>query len=301
MRIAIIVLNFNNYKDTIACVKSILPFLDDHTNLYVVDNNSTDDSILFLNEAFNQFTNPYLTFIKNHKNNGYAGGNNYGITYAMNKIDYDYYWVLNNDTIVPVKSFFELQQYALLHPELELIGTVQVFYELPNIIQTAGGIYYAPFSICKNIYKNNPITSISRNIENADYPSGASLLVKKSFIEKVGLLNERYFLFFEEIDWVNRARKIYKNRFWDICTNCIILHKEGGTNKNHSSASSTLSEYFFHRNRILITAFYYPQFQYTVMVSLFVSVLKRLIFLKPKRALNIYTAIRDGYRYSIDE
>ncbi len=273
-----------------------MPFLDYNTHLYVVDNNSSDNSIFHLNEAFSQFVNPYLSLIQNTRNNGYAGGNNYGIKFAMQNFEYDYYWVLNNDTIVPEKSFFELREFALNHPDLELIGTVQVFYEKPNIVQTAGGRYYAQFGICTDILKNHPVSSIPHKLERLDYPSGASLLIKKSFLEKVGLLNEQYFLYFEEIDWLNRARKIYKNKFWDICTNCVILHKEGGTDKNQGRSISILSEYYFHRNRILITALYYPQFQFTVLLLLFVSVLKRLVFLEPKRALNICKAIRDGYR-----
>lgn len=299
MKLAIIILNYNNAKDTIACVNSILSFSNENIHLYVVDNNSSDSSVILLTAAFKENFNRNLTIIQHHKNGGYAAGNNYGIHYAREKFDYDYYWILNNDTLVPAKSYQELQRYALAYPDMELIGTVQVFYDRPDFIQSAGGRYHAWSGICRDIHKNKAASSIPQRGKNADYPSGSSMLVKKTFFEKVGMLNETYFLYFEEIDWVSRARKIYPHKFWDICEKCIIWHKEGGTDKNKGIARSHFSEYYFHRNRILITFHYYPQFILTVLFFLGFSICKRLVFLQMKSALNVFKAIKDGFRIAI--
>ncbi len=297
MKLAIIILNYNNAKDTIACVNSILSFSDDQIHIYIVDNNSSDSSFFLLTQAFNEHVNRNLTIIQHSINGGYAAGNNYGICYAREKFDYDYYWILNNDTVVPGKSFEELRKYTLANQDMELIGTVQVFYDRPDFIQSAGGRYHAWSGICRDVYKNKAVSSISSRVEHADYPSGASLLIKKTFLDKVGMLNETYFLYFEEIDWINRARKVYPDKFWGICARCIILHKEGGTDKNQGKGRSLLSEYYFHRNRILITSHYYSQFLVTMVFFLCFSICKRLVLMQMKSALNVYKALKDGFYY----
>ena len=158
---AIIVLNYNNSQDTIACIKSILTnsFTSNNCCLIVIDNASTDDSYnsisnylnlqpyklnSFNNTSFNTNTQiDQINLIRSNQNAGYASGNNLGIKLALANSNIENFWILNNDTELQENCINEVANYCNLHQDEKLIlGTLLLRYYKRENIQLLGGNYY---------------------------------------------------------------------------------------------------------------------------------------------------------------
>jgi GT2 family glycosyltransferase len=216
-----------------------------------------------------------LTIIKSFYNGGYAAGNNIGISYALSRYNSNFYWILNNDTIVEPLALNFVIEILLNKPEVGICGTVLINNKT-NKIQTIGGKYNRFFGKPYNVlegYQINDILFSPKKIK-IDYPSGASMVVKKEFIEEVGLMSEKYFLYFEELDWVHRS--IAKNWKIDTSLKSKVWHKGGSTINNNESSKSKLSDYFFVRNRVIFARKFYPLTLPFIYISLCWLLLNRL-------------------------
>lgn len=100
-----------------------------------------------------------------------------------------------------------------------ICGSKLLYYHDSGKVQGLAGYYNPMLGIAKHIYNEN-------ELKNMSYVIGVSMLVKKDFIEKIELMNEFYFLYFEEIDWTERAKGIFNI---DVCLNSIVYHKEGAS------------------------------------------------------------------------
>ncbi|HOW60514.1 MAG TPA: glycosyltransferase family 2 protein [Candidatus Moranbacteria bacterium] len=194
-KISVIVLNFNGKKTLDNCLSSV--FHSDYSNfdVVVVDNNSEDGS---LEQAMKLFSRAY--FIKNDDNVGFSKGNNIGIRYALEKFA-DYVFILNNDTLVE-KNTLSLLIDAMENYPLAGIGSPLVFTPDNTSIWFAGG----------NIHWKKMKASHLHKIESeAPYPteyiSGCAMLVKKDVFKKIGLFDERFFLYYEDADFSFRTKE----------------------------------------------------------------------------------------------
>lgn len=204
----------------------------------MVDNASTKDEAFEIQKRF-----PYVTIIKSDKNLGFAGGNNLGIKAAKGK----YLFLVNNDTI-----FKEFNIQALID-RLESSDTIGLvcpkirFSWGTNPIQFAG---YTPLS--KVTVRNQAIgfgKEDKGQYETAHptpYAHGAAMLIKREALEKVGLMPECYFLYYEELDWsMMFTRAGYQIWYEPACT---IYHKESQA----TGQNSPLRTYYITRNRLLL-------------------------------------------------
>lgn len=302
----IIVLNYNNWKDTIACLESIFLGIYKNFNVIVVDNASHDHSIekisewasgnlivekpefiensisvpkpikhsIIQGEETTVYKDQPLVIIANKENPGYAGGNNIGLKYSL-KSPNKYIWILNNDTYIKNDSLEALLSFSKNNPGIGLIGSKLMFYHAPTKIQAIGGRYNkftgATYHVGENLPENSDIDALK-----IDYPVGASLFLNKDFIEKVGLMNEEYFLYFEELDWVQRAK--IKGIGFGYCADSIIYHKEGATSGiNHvKNFKSELSDYWSLRNRLVFSKKYYKAYLPFVYFSFTYVILNRI-------------------------
>ncbi|HAO06387.1 MAG TPA: glycosyltransferase family 2 protein [Chryseobacterium sp.] len=311
-KVYIIILNYKTWKDSIECLESV--FLLDYSNFQVVlvDNFSQNGSIeeiqswastyevnnFFeqkegskqpvikrkLNFSIYEFSENYnseinntdLIIIKGKENKGFSAGNNIGLKYALQRNDFDFVWLLNNDTIVEKNALTELTKHLNLNPEIGICGSVLLDYIRPNILQGVGGYYNKITGSAKEIFNGR---YLSRDLfaipHKINYPIGASLFLQKKFLETVGLLNEEYFLFFEEIDWTLRGEK-----FGWICgyaPESYVWHK-GSSTINSNSKKSKVSDYFGVRSKILFTKKFYPKnliFIYACFLPLLINRIKR--------------------------
>ncbi len=225
---------------------------------------------------------PDLTLIKAKSNRGFSAGNNLGIQYALDKKNADYFWILNNDTFVDTNSLNELvKNYTLKKKDkIGILGGKIRYYDNPKMLQcAAGGTFNKWLAYSKQIgnqeidegqYDNQPL--------KLDLIIGACMFVDSEFIHKVGLLSEDYFLYYEEQDWAERAKK--RNLTLSYAPEAIIYHKEGrsigGTQLNLKGISK-LSDFYYARNKIILTKkFYNPICLLTVYLSFFIIAINRI-------------------------
>jgi len=242
----IIILNWNGFKDTIECVESCLKLVYPSYEIVVVDNGSDDGSETIIREHF-----PGLKFIQTGANLGYAGGNNAGIRYAI-KEGADYIWLLNNDTTVDPKALSELVNIAEMDPVIGITGSKILSYSQPSVLLFAGGLLDLSLGTANHIGEGRmDIGQFDTSLETG-YITGCSLLVKRSVINDIGLMNENYFLYYEETEWCIKAKE--KAYTLIYVPKSIVLHKESvSTQKRKGSMTYYLTRnqlYFIEHNGI---------------------------------------------------
>ena len=194
-----------------------------------------------------------LDFIRTERNEGYAGGNNAGIRYVLEKGDGLFIWILNNDTVIEKDALAALVKYAARDATVGMIGSKLLRYTNPKILQSAGGgRIYPGLGNTQLIAYNQEDNGRWDEPFEPDYICGASLFVKRTVINDIGLMDERYFLYWEDADWGMRARrKGYKLLY---CPESRILHKEGGT----TGGITPLADYYWARNGLFLIKKFYP-------------------------------------------
>lgn len=282
-RIYIIIVNWNGWKDTIECLKSLLLLEYPDFRIVVCDNGSQDDSITKLREwakqniesdlldwqelnrtdAENGNSNPdaFFTLVKNRENLGFGGGTNVGLRYAIICGDADFCWLLNNDTVVEAMALAKMVERMNDKPDASMCGSTLREDNNRTRIQALGGaVYFKWLGIAWHIGRTingGKLPDTSFVEKKMDYVVGASLLVRSSYLKEVGLLSEDYFLYFEEIDWVFRGRGLYSLAY---APESIVYHKIGASigstaNPLHKSA---LCDFYTLRNRIVFTRRFCP-------------------------------------------
>lgn len=237
-----IILSFGHHELTIACLESLTRLSRPLDTIIVCDNNSAlqvrQEILAWATEQFGEEQVTLLehgyedslvrqtgfVFIQNKDNGGFARGNNPGIRYAL-ACDADFIWLLNNDTTVDSAALTYLLSSARKN-RVGISGSTVVYADDRNTIQCAGGCTYNPATtIFKEVFAGEPL---SRAITESgqpplDYIYGASLFVRADVFEKCGLLNEEYFLFYEEIDFCMRAKQ--KGFLLHWCRQAIVYHR----------------------------------------------------------------------------
>ncbi len=295
MSVCVIVLNWRGWKDTLACLESLSRLYPvKPTTIIVCDNGSQDDSIkrifnwaqqnyisidtleneLILAKTLewskvNNSPIPSFVIIQTGANRGFSGGNNFGIRYALKKQCYEYLWLLNNDTAVHRESLLYLYQYGCNNPRVALIGSTIVNYDDHHIVQCAGGCYYFPIlTIFKNTLGGKKLSLVMQSSEKVklDYIYGASMFIRASAVNEVGLLNEDYFLFYEELDYTKRLQQQGYEIGW--CKKSLVYHKGGasvGNRKNGNIQKAKQANYYENLSTFKYTARFYPQWLFLVI------------------------------------
>jgi GT2 family glycosyltransferase len=171
-----------------------------------------------------------LLLVQTGANLGFAGGNNVGIRLALADPGCAYVWLLNNDTVAAPDSLAQLVAVAGADARIGITGSVNCFYGEPQRIQAVGGGYFARRTVRTGLHGHGlPLSALTpalvRQAETGlDWVSGASMLVSRPFIEAVGVMEEQYFLYFEEIDWALRGETAFRHALAPLAR---IYHKAG--------------------------------------------------------------------------
>lgn len=218
-----------------------------------------------------------LILIQTGHNLGFAGGNNVALRYILARSDFEYVWLLNNDTVIDSFALRELVYTIESHSDTGIVGSKVLFYNNPKLIQAAGGSnYHKWLAAITDVGALKKDDEGDLNSPRLDYIFGASMFVNKSFLQSVGLLEEMYFLYYEELDWCIRGKgKKFKTAY---SFKSKVYHKSGasiGSNRDVKSRSY-LSDYYANRNKILLTKKFYPYALPTVYLRLAVSSMVRL-------------------------
>jgi hypothetical protein len=213
-KVSIIMLNWNGLADTVECLESLKKITYPNYEVIVVDNASEGDDTKVLEEKFGG----YIHLMKNDQNYGFCVANNRAIRYALEHARPDYFLLLNNDTVVDPAFLTEMVKTAEADPAVAVAGAKFYYYDDPNRLQSLWGK--------TNLWKGN-IAAIPLAMETGLFVRGHKeydrgqydalkevshvpfwcVLIRRTSMEAIGLLDERYFLGWDEVDYATRTRK----------------------------------------------------------------------------------------------
>lgn len=289
--IAIILVNWNGWEDTIGCIRSCLALENVDFRIVVCDNASGDGSVQRIMawangdldvpadprspapvanprlprgtalldrtsaEAGDNASGAELIIVETGGNLGFAGGNNVGLRWALAR-GASHAWLLNNDTVVPTDALAEMTAHLEANPEIGLCGSAMIEYGNPGRLQGyAGAMDLATFSgrhLAEGLPSSDPDAALARDPLRKNevlYPIGASMLVTDQFLREVGLMEESYFLYYEEADWALRARGKFGVA---IAPRSRVFHKVGASAGSLTEGVSAFSSGLLYRSRLML-------------------------------------------------
>ena len=256
-KLVVVIVSWNTCELTRNCLRSLFDDLKDvDSEVWVVDNNSSDSSVGMIKQEF-----PQAILIENKKNVGFARANNQ----ALRKAGGDYYLLLNPDTVIPESSIGALLDFMSSRPEVGAAAPAQrngdgavINYSarLPGLkdeLRECLRYHFFPINrILKPLFiRGNPIRTFNQPVQ-ADVLSAACLIIRKEAMAKVGYLSEEYFLFSEENDYFTRMKQAGMTSYY--LPNIEILHLVGKSREKRGDADSQLN---FFRSRLT----YFQKFQ----------------------------------------
>jgi GT2 family glycosyltransferase len=320
-KVAINILNWNGWKKTIECLESL--YLIDYPTyeIVLVDNGSKDGSVekimeyaagkISVDSKFFQ-VNPAnkplnliqptsasrfkkeLILIQNKENQGFAEGVNIGLR-LIQKHPTDYVLLLNNDVVVDKRFLTELISSAEASPKIGIAGPTIYYYDHPTTV------YFAGENLTLWKVKGKEYTAKSTNPREVDKIEGSCMLIRKSLLDKIGLLYPKFWAYWEETDLCFRAKKagfkvVYlpKSEVWHKVASSV-----GGEN-------NSLRQYLLNRNRFLFAKRNLSlgnQLKFLVYLFGFEFWLKTVVELKHRKLQRVFTyirAVRDGLRLFLD-
>jgi len=250
--LSIIIVNYNAKKLLQQCLSSVYAETKQILfNVWVVDNNSDDSSVAMVRKNF-----PEVKLIKNNENCGFAKANNM----AISRIKTDYFLLLNPDSVARDNAIEKVVKFMDRNPEVGIVGC-RVLNEDGSLqlacrrsIPTPGVAFFR-LSGLSRLFPNSKITAkynlmyLDPNETNeVDAVSGAFLMIRRKVVEEIGLLDERFFMYGEDLDWCLRAKKAG----WTVMyyPDAEIIHYKGECSKfNHRRAAFEFyrSMYLFHK------------------------------------------------------
>ena len=286
-KIFVVILNFNGYENTKNCIESLKKVSNSNFKIIVVDNASTDNSVEKLKKNYSD-----LQYIVSNKNNGYGAGMNAGAKFALeNKADLI---LLTNNDIIFTENFFKpLIDFILKKKNIGIVSPKVIYLDDMDTIYCAG----ADFSVLHcggyNPYRGKSSKYHANKVREITFAEGSCLLIKKNVFEKVGFINEKYFMYFEDLDFSEKARKYFEIYY---VPDSIIYHK-GGAGRNWKNYSPLY--YFYNtRNRLFFFSNYNFIIKiYAILFSLLNSIAKSIVLLK---TYLLHEDRRDTIRKSIN-
>jgi hypothetical protein len=226
MHCCVILLNWNGWKDTIECLESVFRLAHADFGVVVCDNASADGSfekikqwargelpaesanpqLSYLNsppfpkpipfleltrQQAESGTAPHssrLTLIQNGDNLGFAAGNNVGLRYALSDPDCQFFWLLNNDTVVERESLSAMLRLMQQRPEIGLCGSLNLSYHCPREVQAQGGRTYRRWTARVRTPPPLTVDELDAHPATMDYVTGASMLASRDFLQTVVLM-----------------------------------------------------------------------------------------------------------------
>ena len=271
-----VIVNWNGWQDTVACLNAL--GLIEYSRLFVVvvDNGSSDDSVAHLRAA-----HPDICVLEANKNLGFSGGNNAGIREVM-RHEVDYVWLLNNDTQPASSTLRELVRTAEADPSLGAVGSVLHYATEPERIQAWGGGWIKLW----NGYCSHATQPPKRG-RGLDFLTAASMLVKRKALDDVGLMDDRFFLYWEDADLCFRLRK--KGWSLGVAQNTVVLHKVNASTQKRTSPTDR----YYTSSAIRFLAQHSPVPLLSVFLFLSRRLLHRVLAGRVEAIRNVWKGVQD--------
>ena len=294
-KVAIIILNWNGWQDTIECLKSINEVVYENIEVVVIDNGSNDESVnqiaqwcrenkIYYHQIDLKNGNIEIDYPvpqesalalkkkgiqkvilgKLNQNMGFCRGNNIGIQIAIAS-EAEVFLILNNDTVVTPHFLSPLVQLLLKNKEIGIVSPKIYYYERPREIWYVGGeLRLYPGQVY--LHRGQMDEGNFRGIFETAWCSGCAMLIRREVIEKVGMFDEAYFIWSEEVDLSLRARNAgYRLA---VNANTSILHKEYRSLGRRSPGTI----YYSTRNRLLLAWRYWGLLRFSIFLAIFLAV-----------------------------
>lgn len=321
-RVAVTILNYNNWPDTVLCAESLLQSEPSPCWLIIIDNASTNSSVKWLHywakgkldffvreNGMEPVPKPLvlggeegdalpadkavadatsIVLIKRNSNDGYAAGNNAGIECAL-ALGAEAVWILNNDTVVSPDALGAMRKKLFSKPKPGLCGSLIRYMDNKACVQCRAGGYtnkWTGLSVLDGNRKEvaEAMSDSADDVEQRiNFIYGASVMASKAFIEDVGLLDDRFFLYSEEQDWAYRARA-RGNFDFAYAPDAHVYHKEGGATGWSATKFNATALWHMTRSRLRLTMKHVPYAMPTVLLCMgyaFFRILYRRLLARP--------------------
>jgi GT2 family glycosyltransferase len=294
--VAVILVNWNGWQHAIECIGSVLEQTHSNLHVFLVDNDSRDQSVENIcnwcatpvaaapwrnHDGVARITDRSstpiplrvvgstghvlpapvpgcrVTVIRSGGNLGFAGGCNVGIR-AAGVDEFDFFWLLNTDTVVHRDALAALVRRAQASAGIGMVGSTIRYYDRPHIIEALAGARLNSATITtRQIGQGLHVDAVPIDAAGVErdmsYVAGASMLVSNAFVREVGLMQEDYFLYFEELDWMMRGRDRFS---WGYAPDSIVFHKSGASS---SKVMPAFTANLYYRNRIRFAIRFFPK------------------------------------------
>ena len=261
MKLGVIIVIYNSADVIVECLEALQRSARPVDRIVLCNNASPDESIALvrdwaaragveLSEQAEGEAAPLgpVTILQAGSNRGFAGGVNMGLR-ALRAEETDLYWLLNPDALVRPATAGAILDCAAAHPGFGLMGGRVIYVEPGDVIQTDGGVVNRWTGICSSVNQGlAPARTPPPHMRDVDYVSGAHLVASRAYVDRVGLMEEDYFLYYEEVDWAARRGDMEML----FCAQADILH-HGGTSIGTGTVTrrpGPFATYFNTRNRI---------------------------------------------------
>ena len=235
----LIILSWNGREDTLECVASCRQATYPNVRLLVVDNGSTDGSVAAVRARF-----PDVEVLELGENRGYTGGNNAGIRRVL-EAGAEYVLLLNNDTVVDPGFVDALVDAARADPSAGMLNSKMYFFEPRDMLWFAGASFHPWIGWGRHQGYGEVDRGQHDSVRSLERACGCSLMVTRAACERIGLLDDGYFAYCEDLDWSARARRagfriafVPGSRIWHK-----VSRATGGT-------GSGVSHYYYTRNML---------------------------------------------------
>jgi GT2 family glycosyltransferase len=329
-RVHVLLVNYNGWRDTLECLESIFRLDYPDVRVIVCDNGSSDGSIERIQAwakgteaaTLGRVAAPHtvhdtsvrkpihcvlgdraqaeggtlrdvdaqLVLVRLGENLGFTGGNNVGLRYvqAGNEAGGGLVWILNNDTVVESSALREMVVRLTEDSALGAIGATVFWYDRPDSVQVAGGGRLSRWSGFTKVAR---VQSGARSESmRFDFISGACMLIRLDVLRQVGLLDERYFMYSEEVDWCLRMRQVGMELGY--APQARVWHKGEGSIQRHSDRR----DYHTVRSALLLIHKFEPgRLPVAVAWSITRCLIPKLVRRQWRRARPVMTAYRDFF------
>lgn len=313
-QVYIIIVNYKKWQDVVECLESVFCLKYHNYKVFVIDNDSKNDSLKHLidwaengtsqnnslrkpidykhffkkdmDASFTLVDLPPLVFIQNDENKGFAAGNNVVLQYLVNEDAY--IWLLNPDMVVDSNALTEIIKFAAKQPLKSIIGCSVHFFSNPGKVYLYGGA-----KINFNSATVDLVTKV-KSIPGIDFICGGSMFANANHYKDLGLLPEKYFLYWEETEWCYRGKqKGYKIL---VCTSAICYDKISTT-----IGKSFLADYYYTRNGLLFVSLYKKNKEVIVLFATFLRLTKRLVMFQWRQAWGVFKGVNAFLKIRFNE
>lgn len=281
--VSFITITYNGFNDTCELIESLQTHVKSVSyEIIVVDNASKNNEARTIGDKY-----PFVTAIRSEKNLGFSGGNNLGIRQARG----EYIFLINNDTYVIDDKLSQLVDRLKANKNIAALSPKLKYAEPPFLVQFAG---FTPLTSVT--LRNSTIGSgeSDETLYNTALPTpylhGAALMIKREVIDRVGMMPEIFFLYYEELDWCTHITKAGYELWYDPAW--CVYHKESRSTGNESP----LKICYMTRNRLLYAwrNLEFPNKYLSIIYLILVANAKSVLTYLLKGKTNLAAAVLKG-------